>query len=92
MAVKTNFSFELYYPAQSASTAAQRHEVMRALGPSLQALLALQDSAATVTVSDSHKGDDNKIVELVTSLQDAPIAEILKGFCDARGLSMTLVE
>jgi hypothetical protein len=92
MDIKTNFSFELYYAAQATAAPVQRDEVMRTLGPSLQALLAAGDSTATVAVSDSHKGRDNKIVELVTTLQDAQIAEILKGFCDARGLTVDAVE
>ncbi|WP_421953864.1 hypothetical protein [Polaromonas sp.] len=92
MDIKTNFSFELYYAAQSTTPAAQRGEVMHALGPSLQALLAAGDSRATVTVSDSHKGSDNRIVELVTTLPEARIAEILKGFCEQQGMTVSAIE
>lgn len=92
MVTKTNFSFELYYAAQSSSPLAQRDEVMRTLGPSLQALLASGDSTAVVTVSDSHKGSDNRIVELVTTLPDARIVEILTGFCERNGMTMDAVE
>ena len=92
MNTTTNFSFELYYTATSTADAGQRETVMRKLGPSLQALLAARDSTAKVSVSDSHKGTDNKIVELSTTLPDAGVAEILKGFCDASGLTMNIVE
>lgn len=92
MNTTTNFSFELYYTATSTADAGQRETVMRKLGPSLQALLAARDSTAKVSVSDSHKGPDNKIVELSTTLQDAGVVEILKSFCDASGLTLDVVE
>ena len=89
---KTNYSFDVQYPADSDSTEAQRNEVMSALGPALQQLLAVNDSAATVVVSDSHKGSGNKIVELTTLLQDAQIAEILHAFSGRHGVTVTAVE
>ena len=92
MHTKTNFSFELYYAASSASTQAQRDQVMRTLEPSLSALFTASDSTASVTVTDSHKGSFNKIIELVTTLQDAQIAEILKNFSDAHGATVTALE
>ncbi|MES2361547.1 MAG: hypothetical protein V4646_07070 [Pseudomonadota bacterium] len=92
MDIKTNFAFELYYAAQSTTPPAQRDEVMRTLGPALQALLASGDSTATVTVSDSHKGSDNRIVAFVTTLPDARIVEILTGFCERNGMTMDAVE
>ena len=92
MSQKTNFSFEVLYPAQSDTPQAQRDEVMSSLGTALQALLAADDSAATVVVSDSHKGSDNKIVELVTTLQDPQIAAILKAFSDQHGVTVTALE
>lgn len=92
MSQKTNFSFEVQYPAQSATTQAQRDEVMSSLGPSLQALLAAAGSPATVVVSDSHKGSDHKIVELVTTLQDLQIAEILKAFSEQHGVTVNALE
>jgi hypothetical protein len=52
---------------------------MASLGPSLQKVFAATDPSATVAVSDSHKGSGNKIVELVTTLQDAEIAEHPQG-------------
>ena len=92
MDIKTNFSFEIYYAAQSTAPPAQRAEVMRTLGPSLQAPLTTGDSRATVAVSDSHKGSDNRIVELVTTLPEARIAEILKGFCEQQGMTVSAIE
>lgn len=92
MNTKTNFSFELYYAESSSSTQAQRDQVMHTLEPSLSALLTASDSAATIAVSDSHKGGNNKIVELVTTLQDTQIAQTLKGFCDANGMTVTALE
>lgn len=98
MHTKTNFSFELYYAESSATThdqqdqQDQQSQTMRTLQPSLCALFGASDSTASVTVSDSHKGSFNKIIELVTTLQDTQIAEILKGFCDAHGTTVTALE
>ncbi len=65
---------------------------MRDLQTLLQAQFVALDPAATVQVSDSHKGGSNKIVELVTTLQDDQIAGALKVFCDAHGVHITAVE
>ena len=92
MHTQTNFSFELYYAEASASTQAQRDQTMRTLEASLSALFTASDSTASVTASDSHKGSFNKIIELVTTLQDTQIAEILKGFCDVNGTTVTALE
>ncbi len=92
MAMKTHFSFELYFSAQSTSTPAQRDAVMHTLEPTLRSLLASQDSAATVTVSESHKGEDNKIVEFITTLSDAQIAAILQDFSRQHDLLVAIVE
>ncbi|SFC19625.1 hypothetical protein SAMN05216344_11113 [Polaromonas sp. OV174] len=89
---KTNFSFEVQYPAGSDSNQAQRDAVMAALGPALQQLLKAQDSAATVMVSDSHRGSDNKLVELSTTLQDPQIADILKTFAAQHGVLVSAFE
>ena len=92
MTTKTNFSFELFYPERSATTTEQRNEVMRKLEPSLSNAFKTQDGAAIVTVSDSHKGSYNKLVELVTSLMDTQIEEALKQFCTQTGLTATALE
>jgi len=89
---KTSFSFELQYPADAATIYAQRDTVMASAGPELQALFASQDSAATVTVNDSQKGSNSKILELVTTLDDAQIAAILKAFSDKHGLFIQALE
>ena len=89
---KTNYSFDVQYPADSDSTEAQRNEMIGSLGPALQQLLAANDSSATVVVSDSHKGNGNKIVELTTSLLDAQIAEVLQAFSGRHGVIVTAVE
>ena len=90
--MKTNFSFEIQYAADSQSSQAQRDEVMDSLGPSLQALLAAQDPAASVMVSDSHKGHGNKLVELTTTLGDTEIAQILQGFSARHGVIVSALE
>jgi hypothetical protein len=92
MTTKTNFSFELFYPDRSATTTEQRNEVMRKLELSLNNAFKNQDSAAVVTVSDSHKGSYNKLVEFVTTLTDAQIGETLNQFCTQTGLTMTALE
>lgn len=92
MTTKTNFSFELFYPERSAITTEQRNEVMRKLELSLDNAFKTQDVAAVVTVSDSHKGSYNKLIELVTTLTDAQIEETLKQFCTQTGLTVTTLE
>lgn len=92
MPAKTNFSFEVQYPAHSASTQPERNALMGSLDTTLQHLLATQDSEAQVAVSDSHKGSGNKIVELTTTLQDAQIAEILQAFSAEHGVTVSAVE
>lgn len=92
MSVNTHFSFEVYYPAHADSSPAERDDLMGALGPSLQQLMAPQDPEATVAVSDSHKGPDNKIVELTTCLLDAQIAELLKAFSLRHGVVVSVLE
>ena len=92
MPAKTNFSFEVQYPAHSDSTQPERNALMGSLDTTLQHLLATQDSEAQVAVSDSHKGSGNKIVELTTTLQDAQIAEILQAFSAEHGVTVSAVE
>jgi hypothetical protein len=90
--MKTNYSFEVQYNADSASTQARRDEVMGSLGPLLQQRLAAEDRQARVLVSDSHKGADHKLVELVTTLQDAQIARILQAFTEQYGVNVNAFE
>jgi len=92
MALKTNFSFEVQYTADSSSSKVQRDEVMDSLQATLQQLLAAQDREAEVMVSDSQRGDGNKLVELTTTLQDAQLAGILKAFSEQHGVSVTAFE
>jgi hypothetical protein len=92
MSMKTNFSFELFYTDRTAITTEQRNEVMRKLEPSLNNAFQVNDSAAVVTVSDSHKGSYNKIAELVSTQSDAQIAETLKQFCQQTGLTVSMLE
>ena len=92
MDLKTNFSFEVHYPAESTSTLAQRNALMDTLGPQLQQLLAAQDAEATVAVSDSHRGAASKLVELTSTLQDAQIASILQVFAKQHDVSVSAFE
>ena len=43
-------------------------------------------------VSESHKGNGNKLVELTTTLADAQIAEILKVFSAQHGVVVAALE
>jgi hypothetical protein len=92
MALKTNFSFEVQYPADSDRSEAQRDQLMGSLQATLQPLLAAQDTEAEVAVSDSRRGSGNKLVELTTTLEDAQLAGILKAFSDQHGVSVTAFE
>lgn len=92
MSAKTNFSFEVQYVEGTAAGKGERDGVMASLGPSLQKLFAAGDPAAIVTVSDSHKGGDNKIIELVTTLEDGQIAGILQAFSGRHGVTVSALE
>ncbi len=90
--MKTNFSFDVQYPVHSGGTQAQRDTVMNSLESLLQKQLNLHDPAASVAVSDSHRGSNNKLVELTTTLSDAQIAEVLKAFSTQHGVVVTALE
>ncbi|MES2945912.1 MAG: hypothetical protein V4772_23845 [Pseudomonadota bacterium] len=92
MTFKTNFSFELQYTAQSPATQEERSKFMASLETSLQQLLAADDADAKVNIGNSHKGNDNKIVEFTSSLTDSRIGEILTAFCAENGVSMSALE
>lgn len=66
--------------------------MMGSLGPSLQRLFAADDPSATVTVSDSHKGEGNKIIELTTTLQDPQVATTLQAFSKQHGVAVSALE
>ncbi len=89
---KTSFSFDIFYAERSAITTEQRNEVMRTLGPTLQAQLAPGDNAATVVVSDSHRGSGNRMVEISTTLHDAELGAVLQKFAGDKGLTVTALE
>ena len=88
MGLNTNFSFEIQFLADSNRSEAQRDGVMDSLQPTLQQLLAAQDSQAEVVVSSSHRGSGSKLVELTTCLDDAQLAMLLKAFSEQHGVSV----
>lgn len=90
--MKTNFSFDVQYPVHAGGTQAQRDAVMKSLDSLLQEPLSVHDADARVVVSDSHKGSDNKLVELTSTLSDAQIAEVLKVFSAQHGVVVTALE
>jgi hypothetical protein len=90
--MRTHFSFDVHYPAHSDSIQSGRDGVMGSLQDLLTGLLAAKDAAATVVVSDSHKGNGNKIVELTTTLRDEQIAEILQSFSGQHGVTVSALE
>ncbi len=91
MSNQTRFSFEVYR-AESSGAPPAGDDVMQSLAPALEGLLAAKDNAARVTVSDSHKGGNNRIVEIVTTLQDAELADVLKAFGDSNKLTISALE
>ena len=92
MAPKTNYEFEVYYPAHSSSPEAERDDLMEMLGPVLQELLAQKDSAAHVAVSNSPKGSQHKLVELCTTLAGEQMAEILQALSLRHGVVVSALE
>ena len=92
MALKTNFSFDIQYTANASTDKAEQDKVMGSLQATLQQLLAAQDPEAEVLVSNSQRGDGNKLVELTSTLQDGQLAIILKEFSEKNGVSVTAFE
>ena len=92
MALKTNFSFEVRYPAESARSQAEQAEVMDALEGSLRGLLAVQDPQVGVMVSDSQGSGTMKRIELTTLLGDEQLADVLKAFAERHGVSFSVLE
>jgi hypothetical protein len=92
--MKTNFSFDVQFPVSTETGAApaDTEDVMGKLQALLQAQFQPLDAAATVQVADSHRGPNNRIVELVTTLQDDQIASVLRHFCEAHGVTITALE
>ncbi|MDO9404140.1 MAG: hypothetical protein Q7T87_08925 [Polaromonas sp.] len=91
-APKTNFTFEIQYPALPDGSASMPTQDIDALGPLLQKLLAAQDSSADVTMSDTHRGPNNRILELVTTLKDEALGKLLEGFATEYGVSIKAME
>jgi hypothetical protein len=91
--MKTNFSFEVQYPAQpDGSQAATQDDAMKSLGTHLQSVFAKEDAAAKVVTSDSHKGSGHQLVELTTTLNDEQIGKLLQAFSTEHGVSITALE
>jgi hypothetical protein len=90
--MKTHYSFEVQYDANSTRSQTQRDEVMGRLEPWLRQYLLAEDGDARVVISDSHKGAGHKLVELVTTLQDAQIARILQAFSKQYGVNVNAFE
>lgn len=88
----TNFSYNVQFSEQNDTPSAEREEVMSTLADSLQGLLAVNDPAATVTDSESQKGEGHKIIELTTALDDEQVGAALKVFSKQHGLSISALE
>lgn len=92
MSPKTSFSFEVQYAPDSKTPYAARDAALDKAESALQALFTAQDKGAAVSLSDSQKGSGNRILELVTTLGDAQIADILKTFSEQHSLSISALE
>jgi hypothetical protein len=92
MAPRTNYEFEVYYPAHASTPEAERDDLMALLGPVLQELLAEKDGAAHVAVSNSPKGSQHKLVELCTTLGDEQMAELLQALSLRHGVVVSALE
>ena len=88
----THFSYDVQFPAHSETPKAERDEIMASLSPSLQGLLSLNDPDATVTDSESHKGEGHRIVELETMLDDEQVGTAMKAFARQYGVAVNALE
>lgn len=88
----TNFSYDVQFSEQNDTPASEREAVLGSLADSLQGLLAVNDPAATVTASESQKGEGHKIIELTTELDNEQVGAALKVFSKQHGLSISPLE
>lgn len=88
----THFSYNVQFSEHNDIPAAEREEVFGTLADSLQGLLAVNDPAATVTDSESQKGQGHKIIELTTALDDEQVGAALKVFAKQHSLSISALE
>jgi hypothetical protein len=89
---KTRFSFNIQYIAGSTTPKVERDQRMNDLGPKRQALLTMNDAHAQVITSNSQRGNENKIVDLISAQSDAQIAALLTAFCALHGVVVTAVD
>lgn len=87
---KTNFAFELQYVAPAAGDS--NAEADLALESALKALLAAHDPAVSVSLGKSHKGNANRILELVSSASDEQIQKALQTICEQHGVTVSALE
>lgn len=88
----THFSYDVQFPAHSETPQAEREDIMASLSPSLEGLLSINDPAATVTDTESHKGEGHRIVELTTTLNDEQVGFAMKAFSRQHGLAVNALE
>ena len=88
----TNFSYDVQFSEQNDTPVDERKAVLSSLADSLQGLLAVNDPAATVTDSESQKGEGHKIIELTTALDNEQVGAALKVFSKQHGLSISALE
>ena len=90
--MSTHFSYDVQFPAHSELPPAERDEILASLSPSLQGLLSINDPDASVTDSESHKGEGHRIVELTTTLDDEQVGSAMKAFSKQYGLAVNALE
>jgi 23S rRNA G2069 N7-methylase RlmK/C1962 C5-methylase RlmI len=90
--MRTHFSYELQYDASSPKTQGRPSEVMASLESSMATTLKLIDPGATVTVSNSRKGNSNKFLEIVAKASDQQIGAVVKTFCADNNVTVSLLE
>ena len=88
----THFSYDVQFPAHSETPQAERADIRASLSPSLEGLLSINDPAATVTDTESHKGEGHRIVELTTTLNDEQVGSAMKAFSRQHGLAVNALE
>lgn len=89
---KTNFSYELQYAALSVNLQGKPDEVMSRLESALKSLMNSIDPDAVVEVQNSHKGNANKILEVVSAASDQQVEDVLRAFCAQNGVTITALE
>lgn len=82
------YLYDVQFPSNTEVPQAEQDEVMASLSSSLEGLLSLNDDKATVTDTESHKGEGHRLLDVSTTLDDEQMATAIKALAKQTGLAV----